>query len=274
MRRCALIVALALAPLGGCFVDAGPGATGSTGGGGTSSATTIEATTGSGTTSAGTTEPGTTGGATTIEATTGEATATTGAAETTTTTMPGSTGDASTGGPVEPPCAAYYGTEFSEAPGSDWKVLSQTWVWDEAMGLYRGSFGGSFGAATQLLVGSWKDVRVLTRLRVAANARGGVLVRLGDPLAEEYVYVEIDAATKTLAAYRGGMVQFSVGKYEVADTWVDLEVSFVGTTVGFSFNGKPLANGIQVDGLAAGAVGLLVRDGQVEFDSLYVCPPA
>lgn len=249
-----------------CFVDAGPGATGS---GGTGSTTTSAATTGPATTVEGTTVEGTTG----AEAT-GEATATTGATEPMTSTAgTGSIGDASTGAPVDPPCAAYYGTEFGEDPGSDWQVLAPTWEWDEVMGTYRGAPGGGLSAVTKLVVGSWMDVRVQARIRLSTNARGGLLVRLGDPGGGEFLYVELDTETKEIAAYRGDMPQISVGKYEVADVWVDLEVWFVGTTVGFALDGQKIANGIQIEGLAAGAVGLLVQAGKIEVDSLYVCPP-
>ncbi len=268
MRPCALIVALALVPLGGCFVDAGPGEggpTGTTGGGTTGAVTTGDGTTGDGTTGS---ESTTTGSVTTESLTSGSSSET----GSTTTGVVMSTGDASTGGPIGPPCAADYGTEFSDDPGGDWQVLTPTWTWDQAMGLYRGATMSDLGATTRLHTGSWADVRVITRLRVAANSVGGVVLRYGGPGPAQYMYVEIDAVNKELAVYRGATKQTSFGKYELAGVWVDLEVSFVGTTVAFSMNGKQIANGIQIVDLMAGGVGLLARSGTVEADSFYVCP--
>ena len=261
MRRTVVTLALVFAPGLGCFVDSGLGMSGTTGEATTSSTGTVDATsTSTGTVDATTTGSPTEGGST---------------AEATGTSGDGTTGDGTTGAPEIPPCEGYYATEFKTDPALDWEVLLSQWTWDSMGGTYRGTSVSDIGAAVRLKTGTWGDVRVRARLRLAPMSFGGVVLRLADPVMGLYFYIQLDSTNGDVEGFLGTDMnaKFSFAKLAVAGEWMELDVSYVGDKVAVSLDGVSLTKGIQVGALAEGNVGMLALQGTMDVDAFFVCPP-
>ena len=196
--------------------------------------------------------------------------------ETTSATTTFETTSATTGLPVDPPCEAYYWTDFSADPVADWTVFSASWLWDQVGGVYRGVvMNPEGGAGAQLDAGTWKDFSLHVRLRLAPTSYGGLVLRAADQFQGDFLYIQLDSTDGDIEGFRAGSMSADFGFTGVVkpDQWTALVVRFEGTNLTLTVDDVPLANGLQVQGLAMGLVGAIVLKGAMDIDMIAVCPP-
>lgn len=207
-------------------------------------------------------------------ASSGAATDTTGAASGATTGAPPTSTDATTGAPAD--CEVLYETDFSVDPAPDWTVFLPTWQWNSADGTFQGkAMDMGVGAGAQLTAGMWKDFTLRVRLRLGPTSYGGVVLRAADQFMGDFLYIQLDSTDGDLEGFRADAMNadFSFTGLVTANAWQELIVRFQGTDLSISYNGSQLANGLQIQGLSAGGLGLIVLKGSMDVDEIAVCPP-
>lgn len=199
--------------------------------------------------------------------TTGPPTGTTGTAMT-----GGSTSDATTSAPD---CEPLYVTDFSADPASDWTIFSPTWLWNPVDGTFQGKTTDMVGAGAQLTAGMWQDFTLQVRLRLGPTSYGGVVLRAADQFAGDFLYIQLDSTDGDLEGFRANSMDpvFSFAGLVAPNTWPELVVRFQGTSLAIAYNGTQIATGVQIDGLGAGGIGLIVLNGSMDVDAITVCPP-